>query len=289
MRSRRIVAIMSVLLLAALPAGAQQARDTMTNADVISMVQAGLSRPIITQSIRTVSSVIFDVSPRALIALKAAGVADELLNEMIARAGGAITSSSPPRPGAAASPVAPATVAGKRAPSAADTTGPVSVADGTTVHLKLASALTSATAQIGDRPRFHALEDVKVGGVTVIAKGATAEGRVTDVRKAGALGRGGRLRVTIEFVRAVDDSVVRVRLDRTESGQARTGAAVTSVAVDASTGARGAARSAAGTLMAKGKEAAIPSNTEFTAFVDGAHEVVPAPASRQRSPAGGQR
>jgi hypothetical protein len=286
MRVLHNIAVVTLLASVPLTAVGQQARNTITNGDIVDMVRAGLSKSVIVQSIRTSQATIFDVSPRALIDLKTAGVPDDVLNEMLARAGATTAASSrptgatTPEPAPSASPrIEPVTVTGAGAASAA---GAVTIPDGTTVHLKLLTPLSSATAQEGDRPRFQVLEDVAIGDAVVIAKGAAAEGRVTAAKKAGALGRSGSLKVAVVSVRAADGSVLPVRLDRAQSGQGYTASAVTSVAADASSSGKRAAQSAAGELLAKGKEAVIPNGTEFTAFVDGAHDVTPAPPSPRR-------
>lgn len=60
---------------------------SLTNADVVKMVRAGLSDVVITGVIAQASSVRFDIGPDALIALKAARVSDELISAMMRRGG----------------------------------------------------------------------------------------------------------------------------------------------------------------------------------------------------------
>jgi hypothetical protein len=58
---------------------AQKAEKTITNADVVEMVTAGLSEQIISTSIRQAAAKDFDLTPAGLIALKKAGVPDAVV------------------------------------------------------------------------------------------------------------------------------------------------------------------------------------------------------------------
>jgi len=60
----------------------------------------------------------------------------------------------------------------------------VPVRDGQTVKLKLRNILTTNNIQKGDEIEFDVAEDVLVNGHVVIAKGATARGRIVDVKGA---------------------------------------------------------------------------------------------------------
>ncbi len=55
----------------------------------------------------------------------------------------------------------------------------------TPVHLRLGRELSSATAHVGDEVNFEVSQDVIVGGITVIAKGAPGFGAVTEAEKSG--------------------------------------------------------------------------------------------------------
>jgi hypothetical protein len=57
---------------------------TLVNQDIIKMVQAGFSTDLITEMINT-SKVNFDLSPNGLLALKEAGVPDEIIRAMVER------------------------------------------------------------------------------------------------------------------------------------------------------------------------------------------------------------
>jgi hypothetical protein len=74
--------------------------EVLTNASVIRLVQAGLAEPVIIAKIRS-STPAFDLSTDSLIALKAAGVPDNVMATMLA------ATAAPPQPSAPASPFPP--------------------------------------------------------------------------------------------------------------------------------------------------------------------------------------
>jgi hypothetical protein len=267
----------------AVPIAAQQARTTVTNADVLEMVRAGVSASIVVQSIRSASSVIFDTNPRALIDLKAAGVPDDVVSAMLARTGQAPATPVPSAPQRTTQ-----TVTGRagRSAAAAEANLPDSVTlqDGASVNVRLLRAVSSGTAQEGDLLRFGVLDDVRVDGQVVIAKGATAVGRVTQVKRAGAMGRSGALALTVTSVSAVDGVEVPVRLhrERDVTGAGRTGAAVSSIAIDAATSGKRAVKSAAGEVLQKGREATVAASSEYTVFVEGSRDIHVAAARKTR-------
>ena len=73
-----------VLLLGAAASAQNQARQTLTNDDIIKMVRAQLSTNIILTTMET-SNVDFDLSPNGLIALKQAGIDDQMIAAMQAK------------------------------------------------------------------------------------------------------------------------------------------------------------------------------------------------------------
>lgn len=82
---RKFLLILSIVLLSGASVLAQ---ETMKNADVVSLVKAGLSSSIVIDKIRTSKSD-FDLSTDALILLKQAGVPDDVVGAMLAAKTGA--------------------------------------------------------------------------------------------------------------------------------------------------------------------------------------------------------
>ncbi len=97
----------------------------------------------------------------------------------------------------------------------------VPVRDGLEVKLELRNVLTTDNVRKGDEIEFEVAEDVMINGHVVIAKGATAHGKVLDVK--GAFNpRANNAEVVFQFltVSSVDhqDLPVRPRVDRTKKG-----------------------------------------------------------------------
>jgi hypothetical protein len=97
-------------------------------------------------------------------------------------------------------------------------------------------------------------EDVKVGDVVVVVKGAAAHGSITEAKKKGMLEPGGKLTMTLEGVKAVNGQKFRVRATTGREGDDKTGKTV-AVAVLAGPFA----------LLVKGKDVVSPKGTEYTA------------------------
>jgi len=89
-----VLALTALLSFAAISTFAQ---EKLTNAEVISLTKAGLASSVIVEKIRT-SSTDFDTSTNGLIALKQAGVADDVVAAMVtAKSGG--STQTPTTPG----------------------------------------------------------------------------------------------------------------------------------------------------------------------------------------------
>lgn len=91
----------------------------------------------------------------------------------------------------------------------------LTIQDGTIVHVALTDSLGSNTSHANDPVHFEAAEDVKVGGVVVIAKGATGIGHVITAEKSGHWGKSGVLDYSLDYIKAVDGTNVRLRASST--------------------------------------------------------------------------
>jgi hypothetical protein len=125
----------------------------------------------------------------------------------------------------------------------------LTLSNGTPLHLKLGKTISTATAHVGDVVEFHAADEVVVDGVTVIPIGATAVGIVTEVEPRKRLGRGGKLALSINFVRLAnkDKAAVRSFQETTDSSPL----------------------AGAGVSQAHGKDIVFAEGSDFTAYVDG--------------------
>jgi hypothetical protein len=124
----------------------------------------------------------------------------------------------------------------------------ITLARQTPVHLKLSQTLSSATAHVGDEVTFEVAQDVVVGGLTVIAKGAPAIGSVTEAETKKRMGKGGKLNVDVNSVVLANNQKITVRSFGAEpSVEQKSGHALPFV---------------------KGKDVTLAKDTEITAYVD---------------------
>lgn len=144
-------------------------------------------------------------------------------------------------------------------------TVPHTLLDGTPVKLRLSQTVSSADAKVGQDVPFEVIEEVDVDGVPVIQKGATAIGTVTAAEPKKRMGRGGKLDISISYVRLTDQEKAALRAVKDTKGGGHVGAM---------TGAMVATGivffpAAPLFLFMHGKDITIPQGTEITAFVQG--------------------
>jgi hypothetical protein len=131
--------------------------------------------------------------------------------------------------------------------------------------LRLTRNLSSADAKTGDTIDFEVLEDLKVDDVLVIARGPTAIATVTQAQAKRRMARGGKLDITIDYVRLVNGDKVALKAVKDTSGGGHTGA-MTGAIVATSLVVWPAAPFF---LFMHGKDSTIPKDTEITAYVNG--------------------
>jgi len=125
----------------------------------------------------------------------------------------------------------------------------LTLANGTPVHLKLGKTISTASAHVGDVVELHAAEEVAVDGLTVVPIGATAVGIVTEVEPKKRLGRGGKLALSINFLRLGNNEKAAVRsFQETSESSSLAGAGVS---------------------QGHGKDIVFAEGSDFTAYVDG--------------------
>lgn len=149
-------------------------------------------------------------------------------------------------------------------------TSQVKLEEGTEVRLKLMQAINSGTAQAGQTISFQVLDEVKVDGAVAIAEGAPAWGTITEAEGKKSLGRGGKLSIQIDYVKAVDGTKVPLRASSVNQGKGR--GATVGVATAATAVVFWPA--APFLLMMKGKNVEIPRGHHVPAFVDGDRMIV---------------
>jgi hypothetical protein len=146
------------------------------------------------------------------------------------------------------------------------------IPDGTTAKLTLLDALSSADNEEDDPVNLEVSEDIKVGDVVAIPKGATARGHVVEVQSKRRMGRAGKLNFSVDFVKAPDGTNVRLRASSTRKGEEKSGTVIIGTVLVSPL-----------FLIMRGKDVKIPKGTAFNAYVDGDREIslggaAPAPA-----------
>ena len=137
------------------------------------------------------------------------------------------------------------------------------LAEDTPVRIRLARTMSSREARVDERVDFEVLENVKVGNVVVIQRGAMAIATVTEAHPKRRMGRSGKLNMNIDYVVLVDGSKVPLRAVKGGNGgnhiAAMTGAMVATSIVFFP--------AAPLFLFIHGKDITIPKGTEITAYV----------------------
>ena len=153
------------------------------------------------------------------------------------------------------------------------------LAEDTPVRMKLARTMSSKDARVDERVDFEILEDIKVGGVIVIERGTTALATVTEAYPKRRMGRAGKLKMNIDYVRLATGEKVPLRAVKGGKGgdhiAAMTGAMVATSIVFFP--------AAPLFLFMHGKDITIPKGTEITAYVAANTPLDPAKFTRQTS------
>jgi len=231
---------LAVILAAALfvfassaPTYSQSNLETLDNGKVISLVAAGITDSILIPKIRA-SRVFLDASENALVEMKRAGVSDAVVVALFERASVYGFISSSPREAYSELPA------------------------GTEVKILTKKKISGKKAKDGQRVELEVAEDVvSPDGRIAISKGAAVSAVVSDARKPGFVGRGGRLSLYLESTTAVDGLPVRLRGAKSGVGGDNFGSMYTMSILLGPAG-----------LLRRGENAKIKPGTIFTAFVD---------------------
>ncbi|HXO04274.1 MAG TPA: hypothetical protein VN884_01450 [Candidatus Sulfotelmatobacter sp.] len=230
-----------------------QARKPLTNEDIVSMTKQGFDAPLIEKAIQTGDNN-FDLSAQALVDLKNAGVSQDVMAAMLSAHG-----NEPSGPVVVAVPAAVVIPNAATMDASKRLCTPGSgclLREGDQVPLKFANDLNSKTAADGDTVEFILDDDLKVGDTIVVAKGAHALANVTNVKRAGMMGKPGELDVQLQYLVA-GDTRIRIRGTKGREGQSATGATVALTVLFGPIG-----------LIKHGKEVDMPAGTPLVAYVD---------------------
>lgn len=142
---------------------------------------------------------------------------------------------------------------------------PDTLLDGTPIKLRLSETISSSNAKVGQEVPFEVVEDVSVSNVIVISKGSTAIATVTEAESKKSMGRGGKLNVSVSYVRLKDQEKAALRAMQDNKGGGHVGAMTVGMVGTALVFLPAAPL----LLFVHGKDITIPQGTEITAFVDG--------------------
>jgi hypothetical protein len=131
----------------------------------------------------------------------------------------------------------------------------------TLVKIKTLSTLNSKQSRVGDSVAIGIAEDVYIGGVLVLPKGATGTGKIVKVRPSKNFGRDAKLEISFDNVRAVDGSSVNTFLgdkakEETKSMAKAAGASVAGMVILGPVGIIGGA-------FISGKDVEIPIGSQM--------------------------
>ena len=139
------------------------------------------------------------------------------------------------------------------------------LADATAIRTRISRTVSSADARVGDIVDFEVLEDIKVGDTIVVSRGGAAFGTVTNAKPKGRMGKGGKLDISIDFVRLASGEKAPLRGSKDNKGGGRGGAMTGAIVATALVFWPAAPLF----LFMKGKDITIPKGTEITVYVNG--------------------
>jgi hypothetical protein len=244
------IVLVVTLCVSVTPTAFSQDSILLTNADVLTMVQAKLPSALIVEKIKS-SSCAFDTFPSVLAELKYKGVPDEVLMAMVEFPNGGRR--RVPKSRTAATEEVPMQIT------------QVVIPDGTPLEIECTYTVVSGEVQEGSAVSFAVIHPVLVNGITVIARGARATARVTKAKKGGSWGRAGQLAWTMQDVVAVDGSRVPLEFNKSTKGDSKGGTVATGVIIT------GVLFWPAAPLWGfkKGKDAKVPAGQRFGVTVHG--------------------
>jgi len=136
------------------------------------------------------------------------------------------------------------------------------IPDGTELSVVTTETITSKTATEGDPLTFKVDEDLSINGTVVITRGSIVKGYVSDAKKNGHFGKGGKLSVRIESTMTVDKQSIKLRASKGREGDDKTGTTVALVVLFGPLG-----------FLKKGKNAEIKEGTKVRVYTDEAKTV----------------
>jgi hypothetical protein len=242
MPARRMAASLALVSFAAF------GQALLDDATIGKLVKAGIGEQTIVAMINQQPGK-YSLSSADVTALKKAGVSDKILAAMIVRAEA--------QPAAAKQSAAPTTLA---------------LHDATPIRMRLTRGLTFNNVKPLDHVDFEILDDLRIDGILVIARGARAAATITQAEPKTRMGRGGKLGVSLDSIPLSNGRQVAIRAAKEGKGGGRTDATG-----GAAEGETAVVRPAEPSLLfAYGKDETFPEDTGITAYIDGEIKLDPA-------------
>lgn len=224
---------------------AAQTQEKLTNQNVIELVKAGFSDEVIAAKINS-SPTTFDTSINALQELKNNKVPDALIVLMVG--GNNSVANKPMRE------------------------IEITIPDGTTIEVTLKNDLSAQYAKVGDIVHFTVVRDVKIDGVTVIERDASATAKITKAEKARSWGRKGKIEWEMQDVMTAGGERIPVKFTKTLNGDSK-GGTVAAATVTTALLLLPIAPVALLWGLKKGEPATISSGNYYSVYVNGTAKI----------------
>lgn len=131
----------------------------------------------------------------------------------------------------------------------------------TSIACELITGLNSGRNSVNDPVMFKTTEAIVINGVTIIPVGAVGQAVVSDVKRAGSFGKGGRVTISTRTVKAINGTEVPVTFDMTKAGGTEGWVVPAFLLVSVLAG------------FAKGKNQDLPAGTRFTTAVSSDYDL----------------
>jgi len=235
MLARRIAASLALLSFAA------YSQALIDNATIGKLVKAGIGEPTIVAMIDQQPGR-NALSSDDMVALKQAGVSDKIVAAMIARNEGDSSAST--------------------APTA------LALHDGTPIRLRLTRDLTFTNIKPGDTAQFEVLDDLRIDGLLVMARGRVTAS-ITEAEPKTRMGRGGKLGVSLSSLPLLNGGQVAIRAAKESERSDRAGGAPDAVADIVKP-------APPSPLFTYGRDESFPEGTMIAVYIDGETRLDPA-------------
>lgn len=139
--------------------------------------------------------------------------------------------------------------------------------DATPIRLRLTRDLTFANAKAGELVDFEILDDLRIDGVLVMARGARSTATLTQAEPKTRMGRGGKLGVSLDSLPRMDGGKVAIRATKGQPAESSASPAPASAMVKPA---------APSLLFTFGKDETFPEGSTIATYIDGEIQLSPA-------------